>query len=54
MLLDRSAKYYREHPTARRRHQEYLSQFEMKPNKVKKQVDTRNLTNNKMAIASKK
>ena len=53
MLLDRTAKYYRDHPTARVRHQEYLAQFDKKPSQVKKQGDTNDLANNRMAIGDK-
>ena len=53
MLLDRTAKYYRDHPTARNRHQEYQAQFDKKSSQVKKRSETNDLASGRIAIVGK-
>lgn len=38
-MTAKSTKYYREHPEARRKKKEYDSEFEKKPEQVKKRVE---------------
>lgn len=38
-MVARSTKYYREHPEARKRKKEYDSEFEKKPEQVKKRTE---------------
>ena len=39
MALSKSARYYRSHPEARKKKAEYDSEFEKKPEQVKKRVE---------------
>lgn len=38
-MLSRTAKYYRTHPEARKKHREYQSEYNKKPDQVKKRVE---------------